>query len=794
MTPIARAQSTLQSARSAQAQAGQSSKGLEQAQAELVAAQAALTQMRTQLDGWAAELKTPGLSPEKSTKLRGQLFEGLKQLNGLKANVDGAAAKVGTAREQLYGAEAKALAAAKEANAAATDILAPLPFLEAQYVDSLEDAGSLSRAKQRALLGADAPIDARTAALIDGNKLSLAAQAGNGPEMLARVLEGTDPAQQAAFLKANAAVVKSIFQRGGETEADARMLLRAVDAAATPEAKAVLVERLAAAQGKGHDGLAYGLKRALGSGLGTQTSFETMGALRTALKQAGKAGAADAVAHITAAKVGELRKDFESKFKESERLKGELAKLNGGFQPLLSEDAQKAANAAFLKKHAATFEATNKAATALGQALPALEALGETDKPTYGLNGDGALKAEALKVLPVLDRLKDVDGGGAAILKGMETQADWFRAALAHGGSVKDAGETMAKVIASSVVLKALKGGAVDKALAVQSLSRLKNVLGIDGVDALRDAFVHLDGSPKSMEKAKEAFKKIDAGGFGASAVQKSTFQLIGLAFSIQSVASGAQGWAGATPLEKVKTVTDAARLSTDAAQLLLKNVAKESVLDGLSKAGTAAGIVGGVLDGLKGAVAISNGKIGEGAADLMSGTGGVLLGLAQIGVRIPGGQLAGAVLAAAGIATKLITGNLAAREAEAAKEADAKDYLIAADVPAKTAAALSDIRRRDNVNIGDVVQQLAPEFKMEPKALFAFLLKHPEVLEGFVDRAFDLATSADGTFDRKGHTFPANGDQAAKTLTGLDDLAAYLRAQGLSPDGKTAFQAGLTD
>ena len=56
-----------------------------------------------------------------------------------------------------------------------------------------------------------------------------------------------------------------------------------------------------------------------------------------------------------------------------------------------------------------------------------------------------------------------------------------------------------------------------------------------------------------------------------------------------------------ASSLARVKTLVDSAKLSTDAAEPLLGSVAKKSVLEGLSKVGTVASIVGGVIEGIQG-------------------------------------------------------------------------------------------------------------------------------------------------------------------------------------------------
>lgn len=395
----------------------------------------------------------------------------------------------------------------------------------------------------------------------------------------------------------------------------------------------------------------------------------------------------------------------------------------------------------------------------------------------------------------MLPTLQNTDVGGEAILKAMESRAPWLTSALDYSKTSKDLGEGMAKVVASSIALKALGGGAVQKDIAIEALGRLEHVLGAKGLDQVQKAFADLDGTPEAMKRAEAAFRNIDAGEFGASAVQKNTFKVLGLALSIPGVAQGVGAWDNASSLARVKTLMDSAKLSTDAAELLLGSVAKKSVLEGLSKVGTAASIVGGVIEGIQGGVtAFSDGKHLEGAGGMMSGAGGVMMGLAQLGMRVPGGQLIGAGLAVAGLITKRIAGNSAAREAEEAKEADAKAYLKGAGIEEPMATALSNIRRKDGINVGDVILQLAPEFKMEPKALLNYLLAHPDKLKGFVDKAFDLHAGADGKFDRRGITYPANGDQASKTYIGLDDVALWMRANGMNPDGRTQYGIKVTD
>lgn len=774
--------SSLQTAQKAQKTAGALDQKLTAAQTELGKQQTVLAKLEKTVGGWKDELKALSADPKKNAAQIADLKSKIEaSAGGFKVQtgrVEAAAMQVTTARAALYDAEKGALVAAKLANTEALMEGKAVPFEQAVRVDSVEDAASMSRADQQRILGAAAPIDPKVALNLDMNKLMLAANAGNGPAMLEDILRSSDPANHATLLKLIPSLLPVIVSQT-KTEKTAEAMTRALKAA-SPEARALLNGPLAAelsGKFKPDNALRIALTENMGTAQGIPV--DTAVALQEGLEKTGDVLGAEIMGSMVAQQIGGLRKDFEKKFDQTNGLKLELARLQGGFGPMLTDAQKKKATDSFMKLHAKDFAETEAAAAALSTALPALQSLNLSSRSS----GEGSLlRKEATKVLGDLEKLSETNKGGDALLKAVEGKEPWLMNALDFTKTNKDLAEGMAKVVTSSIALKALRGGAVAKDAAIETLGRLEHVLGAKGLKEIQTAFGGLDGSPESMKKAKDAFQKIDAGEFGKTPIQKNLFKVFGLALSIPSVAQGLSGLGDAGTADRVKTLMDSAKLSTDAAELMLKNVAKESVLSGLSKVGTAAGIVSGVIDGVKGVAAIADGHVGEGAADLMTGAGGVMMGLAQLGVAIPGGQLIGAALAVGGLVVKLVTGNKEAREKEEGMEEGAAEFLKGAGIPDAAATALGDIRRKDQANMGQVMVQLAEEFNMDPKALLAFLIKHPDKLDDFADKAFDLSDGPDGKFLRKGRYVPSNGDQGSRTYVGMDDLVAWMKDNGLDP------------
>ncbi len=690
-----------------------------------------------------------------------------KKLAGLQKDLDAAYATHKTVAGALMGARTRlgataqaALDQAKTANAIAVSGFERAPFADARHVDTVLDAASLPEAKQRELLGAPSGYTFKEALDYDVSKVKAAMKASDTAAVAAleKAIDGTAPENRARLLVALKHEIRHLAGAAMKDPAVAKGYLGVLDSLEGKERTAVLGELSQVLKG---DVWRTELGRALAPELREGRHLGDAAELVKQLEAAGKKEESGTLRGLIAEQIRPLRKDFEAKSKRAEELKRELALLDSGFGAMMDPAQRKAAVDAFRAQHKAEFEALEASAAKLADATKLLGGLsvdpskGALDN--YSYNGNRAFNDEAKALLKILPKLEKTAAGGKAVADALEAQKkgepSWIDGAATLAKDSKELTENLAKTVASGIGTMALAGDVTTKDGFVRLLDRNAGLLGIDRskIDTLKDAFIDATGSVESTEKLKQAFKDIDGGAFGQSDLAKNSLKVIGLGLSMYGVGKGVADWNDASNLQRFKTVVEAAKLPVEGASMALEMMGRKAAVESLGKLAGGLNVVTGVLDVFSGIDGLREGKLGEGAADLMTGAGGVLMGLASVSSSVPGGQLIGATLAVAGFVTKLVVSNRKAAAAEEASEKDARIYLEAGGVPKPLAKALGNVRRSDHGNAGLAIIGIAPKLNMTKEQLFAKLQQLPPAqLDRFVKMALDIEQRSDGTLQDK--------------------------------------------
>lgn len=676
-----------------------------------------------------------------------------------------------SAQGEVMKGAGKALAASRaEVDTAATQALAiakkeKMPA--AVWVDSLEDAASLPVEKQKQVLGAAAYISKEQALATDVKTVKQALKTMNPDEalkVLDRTLMGTAPQEQAKLLAALKPELEFLARAANEPitysshgEASGKAYVEAMRMA-SPAAQKLMAKALAATFPDGdkwRPGLEHGWKtgagKALGESMKSGQNFGVAGEVVTALTAAGKLDQAGTMRGVIADTITELRTDFEKQSKGVAGLRGELALLNQGVGSLMTTEQRNKAIEGFKAKHAEEFGAFDSAASKLTGAFEAFPLAKDPLSPDVGRWAwqDGKnLQAELGKVQKLMGSIQSTPAGEKAILDALRAQEKgvapaWLDSVLETAKTSKDLTEGTAKVIATGIAQLGMMGTVTSKQSLVSLLQKNAGLLGIDAekARALGDAF-----TSQNADRITAAFKDIDGGGFASSKKGQAALKVVGLGFAAYGVAKGIKGWDDAGALDRFKTVVAGAQLGVEGATLALEVLGRKTALQSLSKLSGGLNVVGGMLDVFGGIKGIADGSVGEGVADLMSGAGGVLMGLASVSSSVPGGQVLGAALAVGGLVTKLIVGSRAKAKAERNSEADARAYLEAAGVDPKLAGPLGNVREDDHRNAGVPISQLAERLGMKPEALFLKLQKLPaDKLDEFVKRMLSLELDDSG-------------------------------------------------
>ncbi len=244
------------------------------------------------------------MSPEARDRWQTSIDKAAADARALRTEANTAQTEARTARDLALREGNAALVAQRTANDRATTAGRGRPFPEADRVLDVLDAGSLDRAKQAKLLGAESPVTPEEAAQADASRIATATARGpaEGAEALELALrEGTDPAYRKALVDASKPSVEQIgetLRAGGlSTDARDRALSGLAQAGhlAGPESTRSIAETLTSGwpgddQGL-IDGLAAASKKPGGAALG--------GEVAEALTARGDYGSAEAIAKAT---------------------------------------------------------------------------------------------------------------------------------------------------------------------------------------------------------------------------------------------------------------------------------------------------------------------------------------------------------------------------------------------------------------------------------------------------------------------------------------------------------------
>ncbi len=641
----------------------------------------------------------------------------------------------------------------------------------AVWTDSMEDAASLSPAKQREIIGVEIGIDAAKAMAADVKSLQDAVRTLPAPEALSLLnqkLQGTDPGHQAALLDqlrpemktlATAAATMSVMSRTANEAGE--KYLEAMHGI-SPEARKSMVSTFADAYGKtvdwregvntfGHTGLGAALRSSLGGGA---KHFSTASELSAALLAANKPEAASGVRATVADRASELRSTFEKKEKVVLRLRGELALLNQGVGGLMTDAQRAKAIDAFKAQHAKEFGAFDKAAADYSEVLDAMR--GPTASPDDGgrttYQNNKQYDAEMAALVKHLPSIQSTPEGEKQILKALSEQATgvgpaWLGELSKLVGTTKGLTEGTANVIAMGIAQLAARGSLATQHGVTQLLEKNAGVLGISSksLGALDEAFSALDGTPESVANVQKALKEVEGGSFGSKGVNTG-LRLIGLAVAAHGLANARAQWSDAELSAKMKTVVDGLTFGAEGAKLALDLLGRESASKTLSRYAGGLAVAGGILDGIASIKEFRDGNIGAGIANGLTSAGGLLMGAAAISGSFPGGQLAGAALAVAGLVANVIVGRRELAKAERAAEKDAFEYLKGGGVAEPQAKVLSNLRQSDHRNAGVPIAQVAEALKMNPNQLFERLQKlPPETLREYVYVMLSLEHTSNG-------------------------------------------------
>lgn len=731
------------------------------------AASAKLTTLsgrKSKLDVTVAELEK---NAAKNPKKYGAALKAAKAKQAEVGKAFDAAAKDLKAAAAALGADSKELQSAKEA---ALEAAKQEKVPAAYWLDSADDAGSLSSAKQKQILGVDSGVSPAKALARDVKTVQDAVKSlppAEALKVLDKTLMGTDPTRQKQLLESlkpelarlAAASVKSNRDAGAvETAGNYLEAMRTI----APDAREVMVGALASAVPSGKDwksGISHMGQTALGEALSKtlKRNFETAGVLTTALMKSGKLEQASGVRFLVAEQARALRGTFEAKEKTVQKLRGELALLNQGVGSLMDEGQRLKAISAFKAEHKDEFEAFDKAAGEYAEVLKALtNDTGPMQDGRFAYNDNKAFEKEMELAKKHLPSINSTPEGEKVILTALEEQAKglgpkWLQEVADVTKNTKAVADGTANVIAMGIAQLGARGSLTKKFEVYNLLDANKHLLGIDkaAVDKLSDAFSSIDGSEVSNQKVKKAFDELGSGGaYGKSPVTHNALKLIGIGLSAYGLARGLKDWKQGDALTKVKTIVDGANLGVEGSRYALELFGKKGVADTLGRfGGGGLGVISGVLDGYSAYQQFKEGNIGAGVGTSMSAAGSLLMGAATLSESIPGGQLIGAGLALAGLVTNLVVGSREKGKQERASEKDALAYLLGGGVDAAVAKPLSNVREDDHRNAGIPIRQIAERLGMKGDELFQKLQKLPPAkVDEFVKRMLMLELNDDGT------------------------------------------------
>ncbi len=689
----------------------------------------------------------------------GKLYE---RIESLKNEIG--AAKPGDRLDTLVRAksalEAELLSRENKTFAAAKADRANQPELE--YVRDVADFASNTRALQLKVLGAPvvgttgaqaAELDrARIASEIDGAQKPY--DLYKGSLALATQLENSDPKQQEALVRAAAGAKRNDLA----TLADAA---QSVDIVANG-----MNVSLKATRGKAQELLADAIVakttlptspvlKSLAAQLMRGEGFEQALALERGFERAGRMDLAAAVKNLRTEQLERITSSVEGAAANANQMKTELARLVAGFGPMVPGEKLPAAIDAFKKRHPHELNRLESASKAMTKAAQFIAEHPNEAGPRTKAALIEALGSDAGQAFLVSSLKAKADGRPSLFDSAPDLMKDSTKAA-------KYLPVLTAKAVGSGALAMARLGKAEKAKEYLQLLNGTPALFGLKP-DAMKDTVKALEGvmnnDEKAMDKVREKLSKMkpDTGGYSALKV---------LAWG-GSIASGVLRMKDdPTVLGKVKGAVDVLTPSAEIAASVLEMVSKAPTdlklpsmtpHDNAKFVGGTLNMVSSVFDTIKFVQYAGQGQDGLAVSYAASSLGGAVLAFdtmmsASYGVQaVPvWGQLAGAALVVGGMGGKWYFEERRLQKAEDAVEGDAKAFLEAAGVRPDAADKLSDIKRADGRNVGQIAVQIAEAMEMDPQRLWKRLQQMPtRELERFVDMTKELPFGPDGKVPR---------------------------------------------
>jgi hypothetical protein len=714
--------------------------------------------------------------------LEQSLAKAMKDVQEAGAALQGKIATWSSLKQELAAGQAEVLSAQQQLAAETKGKV----FSEARSVDSLDDAGSLTREQQIALLGA--PVDANPiiAAARDHEKLKKSVQnlttrsaARASSEVFAVQLQGANPEYQAKLVKDAAPLIKAMASRANQDPATAKNLLEALKETKGPardELMGLIAKNLSGASSSPYFMLAGGgeaeFTKALGATLASGEGFELAASLATALQKGGRTELLGNVQEVTLEALQKLRGDFESKQRQADRLDARLDSFVKGWGPNLANDPKDAsaamqdAIAGFKKDHAKEYAARDAAAAKYLAAVDGLASLPRLDPGSdrvqlekglgefmKGARNDtgAALELELGKLEGNLNRLFETEPGKAKLQKALDAQE--LRASAKKGAKPLEGepdfwlSQLSAKVATANDtntlrqnVQQFLSKGIARAALTTSDSYRaaklsllLKNNAGALGItetgikeyEKTIGVFFKPDRSSQEVSAALESLGKPDKNMTRGNKILNGIGLMVALPATLESMAKfGDAGLA-----TKLRTVADVTGFANQALNVLFDSKVLEKFATPLAAVGNAAQVAQGIS-------ALLEGQYVEGLSDTSMGLGGLMLAAGQLSSKIPGLQLVGVGLMIAGGIVGLFK-KTDAEKLEEAAEADLKKFLTRSGLPGPVAEMFSDVAQRDGRNVGAFFAQAAARLGVSPKELFDHLANRLKDGGSLGDQAF---------------------------------------------------------
>jgi len=644
---------------------------------------------------------------------------------------------------------------------------------------NLQDAASLSREKQVALLGAPAPYTPAQAADFDLASIRSALRAGStmGASALADQLEGADEQQQLLLLSKAAPELTGMIADANADPGAARELANAVGHT-TGAARDQLLTLLAKGTKDANSALAGAFSAPLHRGEGAKD----LAGYSAALVGAGKPDAAAALTGQAVAAMSSVRTRFEAAKKKYDTLNAEVARITLGFGQAVPQEKLQKYYDDFKAKHADAYrEYEDAAAPYLGVMEAA--AAGTLDKAALAAPGAPGLRArgELGLVMGHSDALLETKSGKAALYRAFELQKKGAPNFLTE---LKDGAEKAQRLVAKpEKFVNAIARGMISYTSFTRGASALPNLveknaalLGIPK-DKVADFIGSLNeiGNSNLSPTQRLAAEKAAVGKLSGGEYQ--TTKALGLLLTAPGLIEGWANFGDKATIDQMKQIIETGKFGGELVSFMSKDAAV------FGKLASAAGPLLGALDLAKGFQEMYAGNTFNGAMSIYAGLGAVMM-------AVPGGQAFGAALMIGSTVAKYAFGKDPAKDAERAAEHETERFLRDyAGLKPATADALSDVLQKDLRPVGSVIPQLAAALKKTP----AELLSHLDTLdrghlERIVQRVKDMPVDDTWTYAEKkldGSDKAGRRDSVLGLYVGpksIESLVEYLKDQQLVP------------